>query len=377
MPDAVLACSAALNLPPKQLGRSDTARSSGESNDTTRPPSADAVQPAKDSGESHATVLHVLDHHGVTPAPQPTKPEDKKTGDRPQLPRPEGHLPCPRCSSSDTKFCYYNNYNVNQPRYYCKGCQRYWTAGGTLRNVPPGSCKRKNKSARKASTELPVPVPAQPLPYAGIMLGDQLYKAGIKPTDAAALAAAVPFMPTPGVQLGVGVPALPTMQSAFAQAPPMLLKPADASGPLPVLSPGFASATLPPLPVAPSIPLHTTASLPILPPAVPNVAALTGAMTDSTVTEDGAQGRRVLLRTLDSGLASAPPSGELTSDTGLSSRDTAPEWLTNYHQQAALIYGAQNAAYGFGWPYGLYGPQSWAVQQYAARYVEHVMRVHY
>ncbi|CAI9096581.1 OLC1v1032763C1 [Oldenlandia corymbosa var. corymbosa] len=46
----------------------------------------------------------------------------------------------------DTKFCYYNNYNVNQPRHFCKNCQRYWTAGGTMRNVPVGSGRRKNKN---------------------------------------------------------------------------------------------------------------------------------------------------------------------------------------------------------------------------------------
>jgi len=42
---------------------------------------------------------------------------------RPKLPRPEGPPPqCPRCNAdtSNTKFCYYNNYNINQPRYYCK-----------------------------------------------------------------------------------------------------------------------------------------------------------------------------------------------------------------------------------------------------------------
>jgi Dof domain, zinc finger len=27
-----------------------------------------------------------------------------------------------------------------------QGCQRYWTAGGTLRNVPVGAGRRKNKS---------------------------------------------------------------------------------------------------------------------------------------------------------------------------------------------------------------------------------------
>lgn len=54
------------------------------------------------------------------------------------------HLECPRCFSSNTKFCYYNNYNKSQPRHFCKGCKRHWTKGGTLRNVPLGG-GRKNK----------------------------------------------------------------------------------------------------------------------------------------------------------------------------------------------------------------------------------------
>lgn len=52
-------------------------------------------------------------------------------------------LPCPRCKSRETKFCYFNNYNVNQPRHFCRGCHRYWTAGGALRNVPVGAGRRK------------------------------------------------------------------------------------------------------------------------------------------------------------------------------------------------------------------------------------------
>ncbi|KAG5224286.1 hypothetical protein OIU76_023863 [Salix suchowensis] len=59
--------------------------------------------------------------------------------------KPDKILPCPRCNSLDTKFCYFNNYNVNQPRHFCKNCQRYWTAGGTVRNVPIGAGRRKNK----------------------------------------------------------------------------------------------------------------------------------------------------------------------------------------------------------------------------------------
>ncbi|KAL1815005.1 hypothetical protein ACET3Z_017579 [Daucus carota] len=68
-------------------------------------------------------------------------------GDSPEktLKKPDKILPCPRCNSMDTKFYHYNNYNVNQPRHFCKNCQRYWTAGGTMRNVPVGAGRRKNK----------------------------------------------------------------------------------------------------------------------------------------------------------------------------------------------------------------------------------------
>ncbi|MCO5564437.1 hypothetical protein L7F22_018098 [Adiantum nelumboides] len=54
-------------------------------------------------------------------------------------------LRCPRCDSANTKFCYYNNYSLLQPRYFCKSCRRYWTKGGALRNVPVGGGCRKNK----------------------------------------------------------------------------------------------------------------------------------------------------------------------------------------------------------------------------------------
>nr|GME04715.1 dof zinc finger protein DOF3.5-like [Ipomoea batatas] len=63
---------------------------------------------------------------------------------------------CPRCASTNTKFCYYNNYSLSQPRYFCKGCRRYWTKGGSLRNVPVGGgCRktRRSKSARQAAEQ--------------------------------------------------------------------------------------------------------------------------------------------------------------------------------------------------------------------------------
>ncbi|XP_062232563.1 uncharacterized protein LOC133929812 [Phragmites australis] len=55
---------------------------------------------------------------------------------------------CPRCYSPNTKFCYYNNYSLSQPRYFCKSCRRYWTKGGSLRNVPVGGGCRKNRRGK-------------------------------------------------------------------------------------------------------------------------------------------------------------------------------------------------------------------------------------
>lgn len=69
-------------------------------------------------------------------------------------PRPEKeqNLNCPRCNSTNTKFCYYNNYSLSQPRYFCKTCRRYWTEGGTLRNVPVGGGSRKNRRPQSSSS---------------------------------------------------------------------------------------------------------------------------------------------------------------------------------------------------------------------------------
>nr|XP_018681619.1 PREDICTED: dof zinc finger protein DOF5.7-like [Musa acuminata subsp. malaccensis] len=71
-------------------------------------------------------------------------------------PREEG-LKCPRCHSANTKFCYYNNYSLSQPRHFCKACRRYWTIGGALRNVPMGGGSRKSKKSKSSSaSRLPV-----------------------------------------------------------------------------------------------------------------------------------------------------------------------------------------------------------------------------
>ncbi|KAK1292163.1 Dof zinc finger protein DOF4.7 [Acorus calamus] len=72
---------------------------------------------------------------------------------RPPPPPPDQPpLKCPRCDSPNTKFCYYNNYSLSQPRHFCKTCRRYWTKGGALRNVPVGGGCRKNKKSRPSSS---------------------------------------------------------------------------------------------------------------------------------------------------------------------------------------------------------------------------------
>ena len=71
--------------------------------------------------------------------------------ERKPRPQKEQALNCPRCHSTNTKFCYYNNYSLTQPRYFCKTCRRYWTEGGSLRNIPVGGGSRKNKRS-SAST---------------------------------------------------------------------------------------------------------------------------------------------------------------------------------------------------------------------------------
>ncbi|XP_045828562.1 dof zinc finger protein DOF2.4-like isoform X1 [Trifolium pratense] len=67
------------------------------------------------------------------------------------MPMPEAALKCPRCESTNTKFCYFNNYSLSQPRHFCKTCRRYWTRGGALRNVPVGGGFRRNKRSSKSS----------------------------------------------------------------------------------------------------------------------------------------------------------------------------------------------------------------------------------
>ena len=84
-------------------------------------------------------------------APAPPAVAGAGSTERRARPQKEKALNCPRCNSTNTKFCYYNNYSLQQPRYFCKTCRRYWTEGGSLRNVPVGGGSRKNKRSSSSS----------------------------------------------------------------------------------------------------------------------------------------------------------------------------------------------------------------------------------
>ncbi|KDP35618.1 hypothetical protein JCGZ_09056 [Jatropha curcas] len=109
-------------------------------------------------------------HQLPPPPPPPPLPQPHGSGgagsirpgsmaDRARLaniPMPETALKCPRCESTNTKFCYFNNYSLTQPRHFCKTCRRYWTRGGALRNVPVGGGCRRNKRSKGSNSKSPV-----------------------------------------------------------------------------------------------------------------------------------------------------------------------------------------------------------------------------
>ncbi|KAI5073706.1 hypothetical protein GOP47_0011719 [Adiantum capillus-veneris] len=78
---------------------------------------------------------------------------DHSRRNKPNSGNSEQAMKCPRCDSPNTKFCYYNNYSLTQPRHFCKNCRRYWTQGGSLRNVPIGGGCRKNKRVKQRALD--------------------------------------------------------------------------------------------------------------------------------------------------------------------------------------------------------------------------------
>lgn len=93
----------------------------------------------------NGSISSQLGKMGDDSKPEEVKTESDGSEQEKVFKKPDNILPCPRCNSMETKFCYFNNYNINQPRHYCRSCKRYWTVGGTMRNVPLGSGRRRNR----------------------------------------------------------------------------------------------------------------------------------------------------------------------------------------------------------------------------------------
>ncbi|XP_021728304.1 dof zinc finger protein DOF5.7-like [Chenopodium quinoa] len=98
------------------------------------------------SSENIPPVAHPSDHNNNGGTANARKQTSQKPPEQPPA------LKCPRCDSSNTKFCYYNNYSLTQPRHFCKTCRRYWTKGGALRNVPIGGGCRKTKKHKPSNS---------------------------------------------------------------------------------------------------------------------------------------------------------------------------------------------------------------------------------
>ncbi|CAH8355220.1 unnamed protein product [Eruca vesicaria subsp. sativa] len=81
----------------------------------------------------------------------------------------------PGSVTTTTRFCYYNNYSLAQPRYTCKYCRRFWTHGGAIRNIPVGGSVRKTKRPRinQPSVAQVVPVETQHVNHHQPILHDQ------------------------------------------------------------------------------------------------------------------------------------------------------------------------------------------------------------
>ncbi|KAG6469361.1 dof zinc finger protein DOF2.1-like [Zingiber officinale] len=103
--------------------------------------------------EERKAISHLIDHSPTSStisSPSSSFTSAAAAGDQQQ--QQQQNLRCPRCDSTNTKFCYYNNYNLTQPRHFCKTCRRYWTKGGALRNVPIGGGCRKTKAVPAVAT---------------------------------------------------------------------------------------------------------------------------------------------------------------------------------------------------------------------------------
>ncbi|XP_074273221.1 dof zinc finger protein DOF3.7-like [Silene latifolia] len=125
----------------------------------------DAAQWSQQMASNLQRPMEEVTSSPTTPNTNPNNPTiprgvtQQQALERRTRPQKDQNLGCPRCHSTNTKFCYYNNYSLTQPRYFCKTCRRYWTQGGSLRSVPVGGGSRKNKRSSSSSSILTSPQP--------------------------------------------------------------------------------------------------------------------------------------------------------------------------------------------------------------------------
>ncbi|GJN26022.1 hypothetical protein PR202_gb13917 [Eleusine coracana subsp. coracana] len=177
--------------------------------------------PADDSSDNSALPQFQVDDEATRSKSQSHEEQPKKQ-----------QLECPRCHSTNTKFCYYNNYSTAQPRHFCRACRRYWTHGGTLRDVPVGGATRRANKRRirlsSSADELPSASSAcSPPPAHNTATTTQQHDADIISTAAAA---AFPFLSDGSYylppQLDLGVFAA-TAAASFSSSWPSSVIPAD------------------------------------------------------------------------------------------------------------------------------------------------------
>ncbi|KAK1574715.1 hypothetical protein QYE76_016447 [Lolium multiflorum] len=110
----------------------------------------------------------------VSDVEAPLLPQDGVAAGKDSQGQQQQQLECPRCKSRNTKFCYYNNYSTTQPRHFCRACRRYWTHGGTLRNVPVGGACRRSGTGNNKRRRSAEPSPSYGSPAEDAYRTDQL-----------------------------------------------------------------------------------------------------------------------------------------------------------------------------------------------------------
>ncbi|KAJ1280811.1 hypothetical protein BS78_04G261600 [Paspalum vaginatum] len=123
---------------------------------------------------------------------------------------------CPRCESTNTKFCYYNNYNLSQPRHFCKSCRRYWTKGGVLRNVPVGGGCRKAKRSSSSSSSSASSAPSTPTSADAAKYPRRASASSPRSNSGSASPTAAATTPTPTPTPRPTTPATPSSNSVAA-----------------------------------------------------------------------------------------------------------------------------------------------------------------